>query len=160
MKHFPLLTSIVLLSMIVVAGIIAFILFPLPLCPRADFDTRYECHSRTIEGLIEAWSALLLFFLTLASILDQSSHIERRQQSVIMGLIHFFDASVIGVGAFITVGWAANTIGEKRGIYLFYGDSGMGAVMILLAELGWMALMTVFAMVAFMNAGSRATVLR
>ena len=55
---------------------------------------------------------------------------------------------MLGVGVLVVAGMSANTIGETRGIYLFYGDAGMGLMFLIMLEVAWVVITTIAAAVA------------
>jgi hypothetical protein len=145
----------VLLIAIGIAVIAAAVLFPLAPCPGADSLTRFQCHVHGIESLIITWSVILLIALIVSSFLHQLTLIRSRRRSVFIASACFFGTSAVGVLALVASGFGANTFGETRGIYLFYGDAGMGLWILTLLESVFAALAVVCSIAVFAVVGHR-----
>lgn len=112
----------------------------LPPCRGADPSFRYECWTDTIEALINGWGVLTVLGVTMSSVAYVGNRVKKRNWSVPLGLFYTFTIYASALTAHVAIGAAANTIGERHGAHIFYGDSGMGAAIIFFLEALWCAI--------------------
>ena len=87
--------------------------------------------------------------LTTTSWLTQYTKVQLGQRGAIVATVLFMGDLMVGLGVLVVAGMSANTIGESRSIYLFYGDAGMGLYFLILLEVAWVVIATIIAGVAF-----------
>ena len=120
----------------------------LPPCRGAQRSIQYECWTETIETLINAWGILTVFGITMMSMPYVASRVAKGTWNAALGPLYTFGLYAGALAAHVALGTAANTIGERHGAHIFYGDSGMRATILFLIEALWCALIWLVVLIA------------